>query len=391
MDPLKVAADGQQLLAKEKTGIGWYAYHMMKAMLGQRQANFRLDYFANPASLTDPRALREFRQAGCELNGCRFGTAQLYKAACGFLPLRHQWFFGPDDGIRVYHFFNYFLPQSLHTRAVVTATIHDTAFQVYPESVPAKTRALMALSLKKTCRRADAVVTVSEFSRREIMKYLGVPPEKITVTYNGVDSSVFRPGCPEPEIRQAKERHGITRDYFLYVGTLEPRKNIARLLEAYALLKERRRDVPLLVLAGRKGWMYDEIFRTAARLRLTEDVVFTGYLTEQEKPLLMSGALAFCFVSLYEGFGIPPLEAMACGTPALVSDCSSLPEVVGDAALLADPKKIESIAGQMELLLDRPELRASLAEKGTAQAGKFTWEKSASILLELFRRLSESR
>lgn len=389
MNLLKIAADGQFLLARKKTGIGWYSYHMMKAMLEQQEIDFRLDYFVNPTSQIDTAALRDFQRAGCSFNGCPFGNAQLYKATSEFLPLRHRWFFG-GGGISLYHFFNYFVPPHIGTHWAVTATIHDTAFAVYPESVPAKRRTLMALSLKNTCRRVDALVTVSEFSKQEIVKHLGVSPEKITVTYNGVDSSVFHPGYPDEELRRAKERRGITRDYFLYVGTLEPRKNLVRLLEAYALLKARRHDLPLLVLAGQKGWMYDEIFRRTAELGLSQDVVYTGYLTEREKPLLMGGALAFLFVSLYEGFGIPPLEAMACGTPTLVSDCSSLPEVAGDATLLADPKDIEAIAAQMELLLDQPELRVSLSEKGRKRAKEFTWEKSASVLLDLFRQLSGS-
>lgn len=388
---MKIAVDGQLPLAREKTGIGWYSYRMMNAMLRQKQAEFRVDYFENPAGRLDPAALAAFRCAGCEINGCPAFSAQHYKAACAFLPLRHRWFFGGDGDVQVHHFFNYFVPPRLDARTTVTATVYDAAFRAYPESVPAKTRALMALSLEKTCRRAAALVTVSEFSKNELVKYLGVPPEKITVAYGGVDRSVFRPGYPEEEIRRVTERLGIGRDYFLYLGTLEPRKNLVRLLEAYALLKERRRDPPMLVLAGGKGWMYGDIFRRVRELNLSGDVVFTGYVPEEDKPLLLNGALAFVFVSLYEGFGIPPLEAMACGTPVLLSRCSSLPEVAGEAALYADPLDADSVACGMARLMDDDALRAALSAKGAERAARFSWDASASVLLGLFRRLCEER
>lgn len=386
MDRLKIAVDGQLLLAKEKTGIGWYAYNILLAMLYRQKVDFRLDYFIKPEDSVQESVLSELQQSGCGLNGCGRLNMQLYKALCAFIPLRHEWFFG-NSRTDIYHFFNYFVPSHLHTDAAVVATIHDTAFKVYPETVPKKTQALMALSLPKTCKRADAIVTVSEFSKQEIVKYLGVDPNKILVTYNGVDFAKFHPGYPSENIKKVKARFGIQREYFLYIGTLEPRKNIGRLIEAYALLKSRRKSIPQLVLAGRKGWAYNEIFYKIKSFRLEKDIIVTGYLSEADKPLLLCGALAFLFVSLYEGFGIPPLEAMACGTPTIVSNCSSLPEVVGESALLAEPNSIESIASKMESIIDDSELRAFLAKCGTERAQKFDWDKPAAKLLDLYQRL----
>lgn len=386
---MKIAVDAQLLITKEKTGIGWNAYNMLQAMLRKNQAEFRLDYFSKPSGSLQEDVLLELQKAGCQLNGCSYFNAPLYKSLCEFLPLQHKWFFGNDSYIDVYHFINYFVPPYIDRKANVVTTIHDTAFKVYPETVPKKTRVLMELSLPKTCTRANAIVTVSEFSKQEIVKYLGVNPDKIMVAYNGVDLTKFHPNYDNAAIEQVKKNFGINREYFLYVGTLEPRKNIERLIDAYTLLKSRLDNIPLLVLAGRKGWMYGTIFEKIQKLHLEKDVLFSGYISAQEEPLLMSGALAFLFVSLYEGFGMPPLEAMACGTPTLVSDCSSLPEVVGKSALLADPLSIEAIAEKMELLLNDSVLRASLAKSGIERAQQFDWDKPAIKLLNLFKHLSQ--
>ncbi len=385
---MKIAVDAQLLITKEKTGIGWNAYNMLHAMLNQKQAKFRLDYFSQPAYSLQEEVLLEFQKAGCLLNGSNRLSAPLYKSLCEFLPLQHKWFFGSDSSIDAYHFFNYFVPPHIDAKANVIATIHDTAFKAYPDTVPKKTRALMELSLPKTCKRAQAIITVSEFSKQEIVKYLGVNPDKIMVAYNGVDYNRFHPNYAKATIEQVKNKFSINREYFLYVGTLEPRKNIERLIDAYALLKSRLHDIPLLVLAGRKGWMYDTIFKKIQKLHLEKDIIFTGYISSADEPLLMRGALAFLFVSLYEGFGMPPLEAMACGTPVMVSNCSSLPEVVGQSALLSDPLSIDEIAEKMELLLNSPELRASLSENGIKRAREFDWDEPAKKLLNLFKSLS---
>ena len=218
------------------------------------------------------------------------------------------------------------MPPGVRGKSVTV--IHNMAYMAYPETVNKKTRNWLRLTMKGSCRRADAVVTVSEFSKREIIRYLGVSPEKITVVYNGVDLGFYRSDYGEDQVEQAKKRYHIAGEYFLYLGTLEPRKNVERIIEAYALLKEEGDvQLPFLVIAGGKGWLYETIFERVKELDLENQIIFTGYVAEPDVPLLMNGAKAFLFPSLYEGFGIPPIEAMACGTAVITSNAASLPEV----------------------------------------------------------------
>lgn len=197
----------------------------------------------------------------------------------------------------------------------------------------------------------------------------------------------FHADYPTEQIQEAIRRYHINEKYFLYLGTIEPRKNLERLIKAYAKLVSRHKDVPQLVLAGGKGWYYDDIFQMIDTCHLKEQVVFTGYVDQKDSPLLMSGAMAFVFPSLYEGFGMPPLEAMACGTPVITSKTSSLPEVVGDAGILVDPENVDEICEAMEKMMIEPAYRETLRLKGKKRADKFTWQKSAEQLMTVYRKL----
>ena len=232
-------------------------------------------------------------------------------------------------------------------------------------------------------------MTVSEFSKREIIKYLNIKEEKIVVMPNGVDGDFFYPRQKE-EIEQIKDRFQIKKEYFLYLGTLEPRKNIERLLEAYARLREEREEnIPFLVLAGQKGWLYDSIFQLVEKLGLKEQVLFTGYIKQEDVPALLSGAIAFIFPSLYEGFGMPPLEAMACGTAVITSNTSSLPEVIGEAGILINPYSVEEIKEAMKKVWKEKDLAERLRKAGRERAREYTWERSARVLKKVYLELGE--
>jgi glycosyltransferase involved in cell wall biosynthesis len=246
---------------------------------------------------------------------------------------------------------------------------------------------MLDIALEKSCKRADKIVTVSEFSKKEIIKYLGVDDNKIVVMPNGVDFSIYHTNYTCDQVNEVKGKYQIKGEYLLYLGTLEPRKNITRMLQAYALMKKSTLTVPKLVLAGRKGWMYDSIFETVKELHLEEDVIFTGYIEADDAPILMKGAEAFLFPSIYEGFGMPPLEAMACGTPVLVSDTTSLPEVVGDAGILVDPMSVQSICEGMKLLFEKADLRKTLSRRGIERAQLYSWERSAEIVNDVIKEL----
>src|SRR5262249_31892651 len=217
---------------------------------------------------------------------------------------------------------------------------------VYPEAHNRLDNWRYRWQLGYAARRADAVITVSECSRHDLVSYLGLDIERIRVISEGVDTR-FRPVVNDAWLQAVLARYTIKQPYVLYVGGINARKNIGRLFTAYAQLLERHPDVALVV-CGKRQWQTDEIDATFRQLNLTDYVHFTGYVDDADLPALYSAAELFVFPSLYEGFGLPPLEAMACGTPVVTSNVSSLPEVVGDAALIVDPYDVEGLAAAIE-------------------------------------------
>ena len=267
-------------------------------------------------------------------------------------------------------------------------TVHDMTYKEFPETVRGRTKMMLNVGLKQSMKRADMIVTVSEFSKREILKYFPEHEKKLRVVPCGVDLERFHP-CTEPErIPQVKESLGIEGDYFLYLGNIEPRKNLERLITAYDIFSKRNHgDVPKLVLAGGKGWLYEGIFGKVQELGLDKQVIFTKYIPSEDMNPLMCGAVAFVFPSIYEGFGMPPLEAMACGVPVLASNAASLPEVTGGCAVNCDPFSPESIAHGLEKLRSDEELRKKLSVKGRERAQSFTWDHSARLLYDVYKEL----
>lgn len=313
--------------------------------------------------------------------GCFSGY--IYRLVSTFLPIPYKMFFGKNADIT--HFFNYIAPPGVHGKTVIT--VHDMVYKAFPETVRSRTKYMLNVGLKKSLKRADIIVTDSEFSKSEILKYFPQHEKKIRVVPCGVDLEKFKP-CETPErIPEVKKSLGIEGDYFLYLGTIEPRKNLERLITAYNIFNKRVPDAPKLILAGGKGWLYDSIFRKVKELNLTEKVIFTKYVPSADMNPLMCGALAFVFPSIYEGFGMPPLEAMACGVPVLASNAASLPEVTGDCAVICDAYSEESIADGLNLLYSSSELRADLSRRGLERAKSFTWEHSAELLHNIYEEL----
>jgi glycosyltransferase involved in cell wall biosynthesis len=220
-----------------------------------------------------------------------------------------------------------------------------------------------------------------------MIRYLNIHHDKIDIVPCGVDGKKFKPEKNRSIIENSKKKYSIKGEYFLYLGTLEPRKNLVRLIEAYSKLKANNNNIPNLILAGRKGWLYEEIFKCIHRLELEKSVVYIGYVAEEDSVPIICGATAFLFPSLYEGFGLPPLEAMACGTPVLTSNVSSLPEVVGDAALLVDPLNVNDICQKLEALISDDNLRQKLIERGMARASLFSWDNAAIKLMEIYKQI----
>ncbi len=381
---MKIAFESQLLMEAEKTGIGWVADGILRQLRRQRpEDTMQLNYFKlRNRSAGRPASMEEYVQLGFQDVSARFSFS-LYRMIWNVLPLPYSWFFGKDTDVTV--FFNYYIPPGVKGKKITI--FHDMAYKRFPETVRARTKMMLDSNMEQACRRADAILTVSEFSKREVLEYLPVSPEKITVMPLGIRSERFHTGYTEEQIGAAREKYRLPKEYLLYLGTLEPRKNIERLVEAYGVLRQRNADVPPLILAGRKGWMYDTIFAKIQELGLEQYVWSTGYVENEAVPLLIAGAVAFLFPSIYEGFGMPPLEAMACGTPVLTANVSSMPEVAGDSAVLVDPFSVESIAEGMERLVEKPDLRRELSERGIRRASQFTWERSAGIVSEVMQRL----
>jgi glycosyltransferase involved in cell wall biosynthesis len=381
---MKVAFESQLLMEEEKTGIGWVADGILRELRRQNPEDlYQLNYFKlRNREGGRPASMEEYVQLGFQ-DVCAFFSFGFYKMIWNICPIPYSWFFGKDTDITL--FFNYYIPPGVKGKRVTI--FHDMAYQVFPETVRARTKMMLDANMKKACRRADAILTVSEFSKSEIIKYLDVNPEKITVMPLGIRKERFHSGYTEAQIKIVKEKYRLPSEYLLYLGTLEPRKNIERLVEAYGLLKKENQQIPPLILVGRKGWMYETIFSKIQELNLEDSVWSTGYAENDDVPILLSGAMAFLFPSIYEGFGMPPLEAMACGTPVLTSNVSSLPEVAGECAVLVDPFSVESIRDGMKRLVEDSALRKELSQKGLKRAEQFTWSRTAGIISKVFREL----
>jgi glycosyltransferase involved in cell wall biosynthesis len=273
----------------------------------------------------------------------------------------------------------------IHPRRSVV-TVHDLGYLTYPEAHTARDRRYLDWSTRWNARRARLVIADSAATKADLIRAYGVDGSKIRVIYLGRDESLARVD-DEQKLAEVRARCGIAGRYVLYVGTLQPRKNLARVIEAFGRVAAAPALSGLqLVLAGKKGWLHDDLFAQVERLGLAGRVLFPGYIEDADLPALLSGALAFVFPSLYEGFGIPVLEAGACGVPVITSNTSSLPEVAGDAALLVDPHDVDAIAEAMSRLVTDEALRAELARRGLANVRRFSWAKCAretlAVLLE---------
>lgn len=269
-------------------------------------------------------------------------------------------------------------------------TIHDVIPMILPNYRQAAHVKVYMKLVSAAARGANAILTVSETSKKDIVRVLGIPSERIHVTYNATDSSL-RPVCDSTAIEWVRDSHGIAGDYLLYFGGFDQRKNVERILLAYRAARGDFHNPCQLVLAGSMNLvghpLYPDPRPMILRLGLEGQVIVTGRISEEEKPALYSAARAFVFPSLYEGFGMPVLEAMACGTPVITSDTSSLPEVAGDAALLIDPTSVEAIAEAMVRVVNDAGLRDELHGKGLLRASQFSWEASAIKTLEVYRQV----
>ena len=364
---MRIAIDARKL---HDYGIGTYVRNIVRYLARIDHENEYV-LLCRPADADSVRALGENFRAVPEPSGNYSLKEQIR------LPLTLR-----RIGADVFHAPHYVLPPFLPCPAVVT--IHDCIHLMFPEYLPnrfahAYARTFMTLAAKRSAR----ILTVSEASKRDILHFFHVPASKVEVIYNAIDDRFDR----EPEaddVLRVRQRYQLNDPFLLYAGNIKPHKNVDRVIEAFARLKKRGFEQLKLLIIGDEISKSPQLRRAVHRHQLHKHVRFLGFVPDATLAVLYRLADVFVFPSLYEGFGLPPLEAMASGTPVVTSNVSSLPEVVGDAALLIDPRDSEAIAGAVERILTDEGLRRSLAQKGLARAHEFSWERSVRRIRDVY-------
>jgi glycosyltransferase involved in cell wall biosynthesis len=363
--------------AHERAGLGRYAASLAEAMLAH---DAPLAAFVNDQRESHLRT---------PLSDLHTFTARLPRRRWR-LRAAVSYFGGPSldrafPGVGLFHATEHLLPRLTRARSVFT--LHDTAYLVYPEHHLPRNRVYLRTMMPRFLRRAHRIIAVSEHTRRDALRFYAIDPEKIEVIPEGVETR-FRPDVDRDVVSEVRHRYALPERFVLSVGTIEPRKNLATLVEAYAALRPRHPEVGL-VLVGSRGWLYDRFFRQLRSLGLEDHVTFTGHVADPDLPAVLDAAEVFAFPSEFEGFGLPPLEAMASGLPVVSSNAASLPEVVGDAGLLLPPRDVRGWVAGIERLLDDDRLRAELAARGLARARLFSWDAAARRTLEVYRSVMD--
>ena len=273
----------------------------------------------------------------------------------------------------------------------VVVSIHDLSFEHLPQTFKRRSRTQLRLTVRHSARRAARILSLSQHTRRDIMETYGIDSKRIEAIPLAAPDH-FRMVTDYRELQRVRHIYGIDGDYILSVGSIQPRKNLARLIKAYASLRGDSSidKLPKLVLVGKCGWLYDETLRTLNETGVKDTVVLTGYVPEADLPALYSSALCFVYPSYFEGFGLPPLEAMKCGAPVIVGNRTSLPEVVGDAGLTVDPFDVDAIAGAIMKLISDSSLRKELSQMGQERASTFTWRDTARKTLRVYQEVARS-
>lgn len=369
--------------ARQRAGIGRYTRELVAALLSL-ESTHQYTIFAAAGGLKDDEWRLEVQREGVRLRTVPLSDDWLARLWHRLrLPIPVEVVTGPLD---VFYSPDFTLPPTVgFTRTLLT--VHDLSFMHHPDAFVPSLQHYLEKVVPRSIDRADLVLADSAHARSDLITLFGVSPEAVRVIHPGVDSR-FRPEPDPGEREQLRERYGIgDKPYVLSVGTLQPRKNFVRLIEAFAQFQAETDGKMQLLIAGRRGWLYDDILAEAKR---HEDVQLLGFVEDEDLPALYRGATLFAFISLYEGFGLPVLEAMACGVPVVCSNTSSLPEVAGDSALLVDPLSPDELTEALIRVSGEKGLRQAMIQQGLARAADFTWERSALQLLDVIDCFSET-
>ncbi|MBE0069262.1 glycosyltransferase family 4 protein [Thermoanaerobacterium thermosaccharolyticum] len=380
---MNISVDILPILDPQKTGVGWYTYNIIKYMaLNNDIKKYKFEFlgfdFLGRRNNTEVKELLKEWFPNSEYKIFKMMPYGIYRRIWDYIPFSYNYLFNSKSNL--YNFFNFIVPQKIN--GYVINTVYDMVYKVYPNTMTKANYKRLDKELARSCERADLIITISNNSKQEIINYLGISGDKIRIVPCGVDLNFYKPVYKN----EILNKYNIQKPYFLYIGTLEPRKNIKNLILAFNdFLKKNNCNDVKLVIGGKKGWMYEEIFKTVQELKLENDIIFLGYVPIEDMSALYSNAVSFIFPSLYEGFGIPPLEAMACGCPVIVSNTSSLPEVVGDAGILINPFDVEELSNAMYYVYCDNDLRNELKKKSIIQAGKFSWELAAQKIIDIYK------
>lgn len=372
---MHIGIDASRLAVGHRTGTENYAFQVTRGLLQEAAGHRFTLYFNRPPSTEVAQALN--LPANAELKIIPFPRLWTHLRLSAEM-VKH----GPEVLFVPAHV----LPALHPVRSVVT--VHDLGYLYFPQAHTPAQRRYLDLSTRFSANAARQIIAISQATKTDLVRHYHISPEKIKVIYHGYDREFFRPVTKPEQIAAARERYKLgAKPYLLYIGTIQPRKNLARLIEAFnALIRDPEFDYPardelLLVLGGQAGWLSKPIVELVDKLNLSKRVIFTGYLPNEDLPALLSSAEAFVLPSLYEGFGMGVIEAMACGCPVICSNSSSLPEVAGNAALLHHPLDRAALEWNLRRLLTAPALREELRRKGFEQAAKFSWEHCAAQTL----------
>jgi glycosyltransferase involved in cell wall biosynthesis len=372
---MRIAVNTRLLLAGKLDGTGWFTYETFKRITQNHPEYEFIFMFDRPYSkefifsdnirpviLRPPARHPVLWYAWFE-----------YSVPAALLKYDADIFISPDGYL------------SLKTSVPSLAVIHDINFHHRPEDLPYLTRLFYRNFFPLYAKKAEIVVTVSEYSRQDICKSYDIPPEKVHVVSNGANT-LFRPLSREETVK-VRDTYTEGNPYFIFVGNLHPRKNVARLLQAYDIFRGKITGDYRMIIVGEKMFMTSEIEKVLKQMKHATEIIFTGWLDPESLRMVTGGATALTFVPLFEGFGIPVVEAMYCDTPVLASNVTSLPEVAGNAAIYADPYNVQSIADQMINIATNENLRKDLIQKGRIRRQNFSWDKTAEGLWNCIGKL----
>lgn len=378
---MRIGVDIRCLMESQYSGISEYTYNLLKHLFEVDQKN---QYFLFYNLAKAPAQMPDFKFPNVEFKEFKYPN-KLFNLSLRFLKIAEiDKMIGGVDLFLIPNFL--FLNLSPNCKKVLI--VHDLSFELYPEFFTAKKRLWHKLiGSKQLCQQVDIIIAISENTKNDIIKLYKISPEKIKVIYPGISEIFFQP-ISESEKERVKAKYKLPDNYIFYLGNLEPRKNVESIILAFEKLYQMPDAIShKLIIAGGQAWKYKNIYKLWQNSPIKDQIKFLGYVDTADKPVLYNLAKLFVYPSIYEGFGLPPVEAMACGTPVITSFSSSLSEAIGEAGLLIDPNNINELVEVINQVLINQNLATKLKEKGLAQSKKFTWEKPTREIFEIINNI----